>query len=102
MTFQDEESRGRRLYRNGRPSPSNLKVRDDEDCVSFRYVLSNPYPCPEGRPVLPSGDTYMVIDVSLLPPNCVIYDDDPAGHACVHGVNFEVLKSAVVDRPKFP
>jgi len=58
------------IYRGGKPSPSNLKLRPGEDALSFRNSVSNPLPKTE-RPVFRPGDDYIGIDTSKLPPGSV-------------------------------
>ncbi len=92
-----------RIYRGGDPSPSNLRQRPGEDGLSFRNSLSNPYPLPDNqRPVFEPGKPFFGIDVSGLPPGSVIPDNQPPGHVTVIDVAWEILKSLVVDRGKFP
>ena len=92
-----------RIYREGGPSPSNLKVRPGEDGVSFRNSLSNPYPLHGGqRPVFRPGEQYIGVDPAKLPRGSVIPDNVPPGHVTVRGVDVETLQGAIVERGKFP
>jgi len=94
------------IYREGTPSPSNLKLRPGEEALSFRDSLSNPIPKGE-RPVLRPGKNYIGIDTSKLPPGSVVPDGvpgsavTPPGHVSVTATP-EQLKDAVVERGKFP
>jgi len=103
------------IYREGRPSPSNLTPRpQDGGHLSFRDSLSNPIqpgtPGPLGgqRPVLRPGQDYMAIDTSRLPPGSVIPDGvpgsltTPPGHVSVVDVPPDVLRNAVIPRPPTP
>ena len=89
------------IYRGGKPSPSNMKLRPGEDALSFRDSLSNPLPKTE-RPVFRPGDDYIGIDTSKLPPGSVVPDNVPPGHVSVQGVTPEQLQQAVIERGKFP
>jgi RHS repeat-associated protein len=92
-----------RIYRGGDPSPSNLRPRAGEEGLSFRNSLSNPYPLPDNqRPVFEPGKPFFSIDASGLPPGSIIPDNVPPGHVTVIDVAWEILKSLVVDRGKFP
>jgi hypothetical protein len=96
------------IYREGRPSPSNLTPRpQDNGYLSFRDSLSNPVEPgvpgpPGGRPVFRPGEEYMRIDTSKLPPGTVIPDGVPPGHVSVRNVPPEVLKNAVTPKPPKP
>ncbi len=103
------------IYREGRPSPSNLTPRpQDGGHLSFRDSLSNPIqpgtPGPLGgqRPVLRPGQDYMAIDTSKLPPGSVIPDGvpgsltTPPGHVSVVNVTPDALKNAVIPKPPTP
>lgn len=48
------------------------------------------------------GEPYLVIDADLLPPDSVIYDDEPPGHVSILGVDWEIVYKAVIDRRKMP
>jgi len=89
------------IYRGGKPSPSNLKLRPGEDALSFRDSISNPLPKTE-RPVFRPGDDYIGIDTSKLPRGSVVPDNVPPGHVSVQGVTPEQLQQAVIERGKFP
>ncbi len=92
-----------RIYRGGDPSPSNLRPRAGEEGLSFRDSLSNPHPLPDNqRPVFEPGKPFFGIDTSGLPPGSVIPDNVPPGHVTVIDVAWEILKSLVVDKGKFP
>jgi RHS repeat-associated protein len=102
------------IYREGRPSPSNLKPSGGG--VSFRDSLSNPIdpavpgPLGGGRPVFRPGEPYFGVDPSKLPPGSVIPDGvpgsttTPPGHVSVVGVPPEVIKGGVIPGAsgKFP
>lgn len=91
------------IYRSGAVQPSNLKPRADEDSLSFRDSLSNPWPLPAGqRPVFSLGGRWFAIDVSQLPFESVIMDNEPEGHILVRDVSVDELKQAVIARGKFP
>jgi RHS repeat-associated protein len=89
------------IYREGKPSPSNLRPRPGEDAVSFRTSLSNPLPG-GSRPVFRPGEPYFGVETASLPPEAVTVDNNPAGHVGVSGVPPEVLQDAVTVRGKFP
>ena len=89
------------IYREGNPSPSNLKVRPGEEAISFRDSLSNPLPKGE-RPVLRPGENYFGVDTSKLPPGSVTIDKFPPGHVSVRNISPDTLKEAVSERGKFP
>jgi hypothetical protein len=91
------------IFRNGGTAPNNLTPRPkDEDVLSFRDSLSNPYPLPPGQvPVLRIGNDYRQFDVSKLPPGSVIFDHNPPGHVGVRGVSLQELRDAIVGKGKF-
>ena len=91
---------GGTIYREGTPSPSNLKPRpSDNGKLSFRSSLSNPYPLAEGqRPVFRPNEPYFGIDTSQLPDGSITYDNIPPGHVSVEGVPPDALKKAVTER----
>ena len=89
------------IYREGDPSPSNLKTREGEEALSFRDSLSNPIESKD-RPVLRPDKKYFGIDTQKLPAGSVVRDNVPPGHVSVKGVDPQTLKDAVVERGKFP
>ena len=91
------------IYREGAPSPSNLRVRPGEDALSFRDSLSNPWPLAEGqRPVFRPGEPYFGVETAKLPPGSVVPDGVPPGHVSVIGVDPGVIKDAVIQQPPWP
>lgn len=91
------------IYREGAPSPSNLRVRPGEDALSFRDSLSNPWPLAEGqRPVFRPGEPYFGVETAKLPPGSVVPDGVPPGHVSVMGVDPGVIKDAVIQQPPWP
>ena len=90
------------LYRNGRPSPGNVKQRPGEDGVSFWDRLANPWPLlPGQQPVFPAGKPYFSIDPSKLPGGSNVATP-PEGHWIVKDVPPDVIKEAVRERGAFP
>lgn len=91
-----------RLYRSGKPSPSNVSYRPGEDGVSFWERLANPWPLSPGQqPPFRPGKPYFTIDPSRLPSGSVV-PTPPEGHWIVKGVPPEVIKEAEIGRDVFP
>jgi hypothetical protein len=92
-----------RLYRAGKPNPSNLTPRPGEDGVSYWDRLANPWSLEPGhRPVFRPGEPYHAIDPSQLPTGSVV-PTPPEGHWIVgRDVSPDRIKSAVRERDVFP
>lgn len=94
------------IYRGGGKSPSNFRLREGEDALSFRDSLSNPLP--PGRPVMHPGKDWVGIDTSKLPPGSVVPDGvpgssvTPPGHVSVYVDDPMRLKEAIIEWGKFP
>jgi hypothetical protein len=100
-TIRDEPE-PKRLYRSGKPSPSNLKAMPGEDGVSYLDRLANPWPLPPGRqPVFPGGKDWHAIDPARLPSGSVV-PTPPEGHWIVKDNPPEMIREAVVERGTFP
>lgn len=56
------------IYRCGGKSPSNFRLREGENAVSFRDSLSNPVS--PGRPAVHPGKDNVGVDTSTLPLAC--------------------------------
>ncbi len=90
-------------FREGAPSPSNLRVRPGEEALSFRDSLSNPWPLAEGqRPVFRPGEPYFGVNTAKLPAGSVIPEGVPPGHVSVVGVDPGVIRDAVIQQPPWP
>ena len=88
------------IFRVGDWNRSNLTPRpQDGGKLSFRTSLNNPVGQP---PVFRAGKPYIQVDTARLPPDSVVVDNDPPGHAYVVGVDPHVLRAAVVARGTFP
>ena len=57
---------------------------------------------PGQRPVFRLGQDYFGIDVSLLPSEAIIRDNNPPGHVGNRGVPPQELKDAVVEQGTLP
>ena len=91
-----------KLYRSGKPKPSNIRSRPGEDGVSFRDTLSNPWPLGPGqKPIFPLGGRFFAVDPSRLPDGSVI-QTPPEGHWIIKGVPPDLIKQAVTERGAFP
>jgi hypothetical protein len=94
------------IYRGGGKAPSNFRLREGEEALSFRDSLSNPLS--PGLPVLFPGKDYVGIDTSLLPPGSVVSDGvfgsalTPPGHVSVYLDDPMVLKAAIIEFGRFP
>jgi RHS repeat-associated protein len=82
------------IYRGG--SRTDLQLTDNGTGVSFRDSLSNPVG--KGlQPVLRPGEKYFAVDTSQLPPESVVYDNDPIGHVGVFGLEPQVIRDAIIE-----
>jgi hypothetical protein len=94
------------IYRGGGKSPSNFRLREGENALSFRESMSNPLP--PGRPVLRPGKEWVGIDTSQLPRGSVVPDGvpgsavTPPGHVSVYIDDPELLKAAIIEFGRFP
>jgi hypothetical protein len=94
------------IYRGGGRSPSNLRLRDGEDALSFRDSISNPMA--PGHPVMHPGREYVALDTSMLPRGSVVPDGvpgsavTPPGHVSVFVDDVDVLRAAIIQEGKFP
>lgn len=94
------------IYRGGGKSPSNFRLREGEDALSFRDSLSNPLP--PGHPVMHPGREWVGLDTSKLPPGTVVPDGvpgsavTPPGHVSVYVDDPMLLKDAIIESSKFP
>jgi hypothetical protein len=91
-----------RLYRSGKPTPSNLTPRPGEDGISFWDRLANPCPLEPGtQPLFRPGELYFTVDPSQLPAGSVV-PTPPEGHWIVKGEPPERIKPAVTGRDVLP
>jgi hypothetical protein len=93
------------IYRGGGKSPSNFRLREGEDALSFRDSMSNPLS--PGSPVLRPGKDYVGIDTSRLPAGSVVPDGvvgsahTPPGHVSVYLNDPDLLKAAIIESGRF-
>ncbi len=94
------------IYRGGGKSPSNFRLREGEDALSFRDSLSNPLS--PGSPVMHPGKDWVGLDTSKLPGGSVVPDGvrgssvTPPGHVSVYVHDPMLLKEAIIEWGKFP
>lgn len=94
------------IYRGGGKSPSNFRLREGEDALSFRDSLSDPIS--PGSPVMHPGRDWVGLDTSKLPPGSVVPDGvpgsavTPPGHVSVYVDDPMLLKEAIIEFGKFP